>query len=64
MDSIKEITYITEDEDGSNPMEGKEFKNKYVKKVARVKDSLVNIVDVERLLADLEDYFKEVDVEY
>jgi len=64
VDSISEITYILEGVEEKNPMEGKEFKNKYINRVVNIKDSLINIVDVEGLLADLEEYFKEVNLEY
>ena len=65
VDSIKEITFVREEEEEEpNPMEGEEFKNKYIKRVVNIKDFLVNIIDVDKLITDLEDYFKEVDVEY
>lgn len=61
VDSIKEIVFIP-DED--NPMEGDAFESRYVKRVVSIGSSLVNVLDVEKLLADLEDYFKEGNVEY
>lgn len=64
VDSISEIGYIPEDSEERNPMEGEKFKNRYVERVVCIGDDLVNILDVNRILADLEDYFKEVDVEY
>ena len=64
VDDIKEITHILEDSEEMNPMEGKNFKNIYIEGVACIDDELVNIINAGKLLADLEDYFKEVNIEY
>lgn len=64
VDSVTEITYINEEHEESNPMEGKDFKNIYIDKVVCIGDTPVNIIDVDKLLADLEDYFKEVYIEH
>ena len=60
VDNIKEINFLpAEDEGDGNLMEGESFKSRYVKRVVTLKDFLVNVRDVEKLLDDLEDYFKE-----
>ncbi len=64
VDSINEITHVLEDSEETNPMEGKNFKNVYIEEVACIGDDLVNIINAGKLLTDLEDYFKEVNVEY
>ncbi|MDH3974522.1 MAG: chemotaxis protein CheW [Deltaproteobacteria bacterium] len=64
VDSVKEITWINDEDEEVNPMEGKDFKNIYVDKVVCIGDTPVNIIDVDKLLADLEDYFKEVYIEH
>jgi len=64
VDSVKEITYINDEGEEANPMEGKDFKNIYVEKVVCLGNTPVNIIDVDKLLADLEDYFKEVYIEH
>ncbi len=45
-------------------MGGEDFKNIYIEKVVSIGKTPVNIIDVEKLLADLEDYFKEVSIEH
>jgi len=64
VDGIDEIAYVPEGTEEENPMEGKQFKNKYIKGVVNVRSSIVNFIDIESLLTDLEEYFKEVNVEY
>lgn len=64
VDSVREITYINDEDEEANPMEGKDFKNIYIDKVVCIGDTPINIIDVEKLLADLEDYFKEVYIEH
>lgn len=64
VDSVKEITYLSDEGEEANPMEGKDFKNIYVEKVVCIGDTPVNIIDTDKLLADLEDYFKEVYIEH
>ena len=62
--SVKEITFIPDVEEEINPMGGEDFKNIYIEKVVSIGKTPVNIIDVEKLLADLEDYFKEVSIEH
>jgi purine-binding chemotaxis protein CheW len=64
VDNVKEITYSPVESDERNPMEGEDFKNIYVEKVLSVGDSLVNMINIKKLLTDLEGYFKEVNVEH
>ena len=65
VDSVKEISFLPEEDNGSsNPMEGEVFKSKYIKRVVTSKDFLINVLDVEKLLADLEDHFKEDKIEH
>lgn len=64
VDNVREITYISDDAEESNPMEGEDFKNIYVDMVISLGDSLVNMINLKKLLSDLEDYFKEVNVEH
>lgn len=61
VDSVKEINFLPEEGEGAgNLMEGDSFKSRYVKRVVTLKDFLVNVLDVEKLLDDLEDHFREV----
>ena len=60
VDSVKEITFIPEESEVLNPMEGQDFKNIYIEKVVCFGENPINIIDIGKLLADLEDYFKEV----
>ena len=62
--SVKEIVFVPETIEELNPMEGEDFKNIYIEKVVCIGESPVNIIDSEKLLADLEDYFKEVNIEH
>ena len=62
--SVKEIIFVPETVEELNPMEGEDFKNIYIEKVVCIGESPVNIIDAGKLLADLEDYFKEVNVEH
>jgi len=62
--SVKEIIFVPETVEEVNPMEGEDFKNIYIEKVVCIGENPVNIIDVEKLLADLEDYFKEVNIEH
>ena len=62
--SVKEIVFIPETIEELNPMEGEDFKNIYIERVVCIGESPVNIIDSEKLLADLEDYFKEVNIEH
>jgi len=65
VDNIKEIRSLPEeDEGGGNPMEGEPFKSRYIKRVVALQDFLINVLDVERLLTALEDYFKEDKIEH
>ena len=64
VDGVKEIVSVPEEEEVRNPMEGKDFKNIYIKKVVCIEETPVNIIDVEILLTDLEDYFKEANIEH
>lgn len=61
---VKEIVFIPETIEELNPMEGEDFKNIYIERVVCIGESPVNIIDSEKLLADLEDYFKEVTIEH
>lgn len=62
--SVKEILFVPETVEEINPMEGEDFKNIYIEKVVCIGENPVNIIDAGKLLADLEDYFKEVNVEH
>ncbi len=62
--SVKEIVFVPETVEEINPMEGEDFKNIYIEKVVCIGENPVNIIDVGKLLADLEDYFKEVNIEH
>ena len=62
--SVKEIVFVPETIEELNPMEGEDFKNIYIERVVCIGESPVNIIDSEKLLADLEDYFKEVNIEH
>jgi purine-binding chemotaxis protein CheW len=62
--SVKEIIFVPETVEEVNPMEGEDFKNIYIEKVVCIGENPVNIIDVGKLLADLEDYFKEVNIEH
>jgi purine-binding chemotaxis protein CheW len=65
VDNVKEISFLPEgDEREGNPMEGGGFKSRYIKRVVALQDFLINVLDVEKLLADLEDYFKEDKIEH
>ena len=64
VDNIKEITFIPVESNERNPMEGEDFKNVYVEMVLSIGDSLVNMINIKKLLADIEAYFKEVNVEH
>ncbi len=64
VDNIKEITHFPVESNERNPMEGEDFKNIYVETVLSVGDSLVNMINIKKLLTDLEVYFKEVNVEH
>lgn len=64
VDNVKEIASFPVESEGRNPMEGEEFKNIYVEKVLTMRGSLVNMINVKKLLSDLEDCFKEVNVEH
>jgi purine-binding chemotaxis protein CheW len=64
VDSIEEIASIEWEMEEGNPMEGDSVQNKYIEKVVSLDERLINIIDMRKLVADLEDYFKEVDVEY
>lgn len=64
VDSVCEIAFISEKTEEVNPMDCKDFNNTYIEKVVTAGKNLVNIIDVERVLAELEDHFKEVDIEY
>ncbi|MBE9536922.1 MAG: chemotaxis protein CheW [Proteobacteria bacterium] len=60
VDNVKEISFLPAEGEGvGNLMEGESFKSKYVKRVVTLKDFLVNVLDVKKLLDDLKDYFKE-----
>lgn len=64
VDRVKEITQITAESEEVNPMKGDDFKNIYVDKVVCLEKNPINIIDVDKLLVDLEDYFKEVNLEH
>ena len=64
VDSINEITDVAGEAEEVNPMEGENFKNVYIGRVAHLGNDVVNIINSEKLLQDLEEYFKEVNVEY
>ena len=64
VDNVREITSIPDGTEESNPMEGEDFKNIYVDMVITLGGSLVNMINLKKLLSDLEDYFKEVNVEH
>ncbi len=64
VDKVKEITNVNAKSEEVNPMKGDDFKNIYVDKVVCLEKNLVNVIDVDKLLADLEDYFKEVNLEH
>ena len=57
VDGIREIAYVAVEEGTGNPMEGDAFKNRYVERVASLSGDLVNILNVDRMLDDLENYF-------
>lgn len=61
---VKEIVFLPETIEEPNPMAGEDFKNIYIERVVCIGGSPVNIIDSEKLLADLEDYFKEVNIEH
>jgi len=61
---VKGITPVAAESEEVNPMKGDDFKNIYIDKVVYLEKDLINIIDVNKLLVDLEDYFKEVNLEH
>lgn len=65
VDSVGEIIRLPEEEaNQGNPMEGEDFKSRYIKRVLAANGILVNVLDMERMLGDLENYFKEDRLEH
>ncbi len=64
VDNVQEITFLPEGAGEKNPMEGEDFKNIYVEKVFSLRGALVNMINIKKLLADLDDYFKEGNIEH
>lgn len=61
---VQGITSVTAESEEVNPMKGDDFKNIYIDKVVCLDKGPINIIDVDKLLVGLEDYFKEVNLEH
>lgn len=64
VDSIKGISFIPEGGKEENPIKGDAFKSSYIERVVSIDDKLINVINIKKLLSDLEDYFKEVEIEH